>query len=186
MPNNKKRFVQKKEPAQPRIRTKKIIPTYSHPQIERELERTRTSFERLLKTTKDADFKRRAGHFSWSVGEQFTHVTLYLDIVIPLTLVNAEKGQKMPQLPGWLGNTINFLSTRLKSGSNNRQVLLKRYQTAHERALDRLKKIKPDQLDQLVWTYWSQITIKELFLDHAKHFAEHETHIKRLLVKRSG
>lgn len=186
MPNNKKRFVQKKEPAQPRVRAKKVIPTYSHPQIERELERTRVSFERLLKNTRDADFKRRANNFSWSVGEQFTHITLYLGAIIPETLVNAEKGKKMPQLPGWLGNTINFLSSRLKSGSNNREILLKRYQLAHERALERLRKLKPDQLDQLVWTYWSQITIKVLFLDHAKHFAEHETNIKRLLIKRAN
>lgn len=183
MASNKKRFVQKKEPPPRRIRAKKIIPTYSHPQIERELERTKAAFERLLKTIKESDYNRRAGYFSWSVREQLIHITSYLGGVIPSAVADAEKGRKKPQLPAWLGNTISFLSSRLSSGSRSREALIKRYGLAHDQALELLKKIKPEELDHPIYTVIGQTTLNKLYRDHTQHFAEHESQIKRLIIK---
>src|SRR5579859_7634128 len=108
------------------------------------LEETRLAFHALVESLTDADWQRKTATTAWTVCEVMTHLADGL-ARMPEAIDHVRRGKQFLNLPpflNWLTRPSNFWLSKWNARGQTRQMLLVRYDAAHQALLNKIEDIR--------------------------------------------
>lgn len=134
----------------------------------------------------DADWRRRSGNPSWTVGEVLAHLTWSLEH-LPSEVEAARKGRGMYNLPPLVFGPLNMLATRLYARRHTRQTIARKYDAAYAAALHILEGVRDDEWQRGAAFFGEGFKdIEELFRGQSRHLLEHARDIWAVIPRSPG
>ncbi|MBI4312365.1 MAG: DinB family protein [Chloroflexi bacterium] len=151
--------------------------------VRAEMEATRIAFHGLLASMTLEDWRRRSVILEWTNGQLAAHILSYVSAVIPRGVRFAQKGKRTAGFPPWLVKTgladrINVLSARWIARNLTPASTRAAYDEAHGALLALLEETPEDEWWKSTYIFGKQMTIRELFMSHARHLEEHLPHVR--------
>ena len=149
--------------------------------IRAELEATRMAYHALLSPISDAAWKQQSAASRRNLAQVLVHIIAYLDKMVPMAVNNARGGKNMPDLPGPIAHTFNYLISIVMARGVTLHSARQKYDAAHATTLQILADIKDDEWELKTKIPSGPLTIEQIFRHHATHFSEHAAEVKQTL-----
>ncbi len=149
-----------------------------------ELEQVRLAFLRLLNDIPERDWDRRFPNEGWTPRQEMAHVTQ----IIQLMTVGIDRARS-----GRRRSVLNIVPDRVRLWANGhiivpltyrlvtRAFITNAYEQSHQTLLSLLRDLPEPSWSQGAYYPREYLTIREMAHRPAKHFREHEAHLRHLL-----
>jgi hypothetical protein len=144
------------------------------------LEETRMAFHTLVESLTDEEWDSKHTSTAWTVRELMSHMVDGLSR-IPDAIDHARRGKQYLNLPpflNWLTHPGNFWLVKWNARGQTRQMLLVRYDAAHQALLNKIENICDDEWNRGAHCYGDGYkTVLDLCVLPNRHFREHAAQV---------
>jgi hypothetical protein len=141
-----------------------------------QLEETRLAFHALVESLSDDEWDRKQTVTAWTVRELLSHIVDGLAHT-PDAIDHVRRGKPFLNLPpvlNWLTHPANYWLSKWKSRDQTRQMVLARYDAAHEALLNKMEGIRDDEWSCGAHCYGEgYMTVLDLCVLPNRHLEEH-------------
>ena len=149
--------------------------------IRAELAEAQATFQALLGTLSQADWRRKSPASAWSVGELVAHLTWSVE-QLPFEIAAAQQGKGMFNMPGWLRDLLNLWYTRLLVRQYAHQTVAQRYAAAMGAVNAVLDTVQDDEWHRGARFFGEHFfSVEDLCHTPSQHLAEHRLTISQIL-----
>lgn len=147
------------------------------------LEETRLAFHALVELLSDEEWDSKQTATNWTVRELLSHIVDGLGHT-PDAIDHVRRGKPFlnpPPMLNWLTAPINYWLSWWNARGQTRQMVLARYDVAHQELLKTIESIRDDEWSRQAPCYGEGVmTVLDLCVLPNRHFEEHAVQLPRL------
>ena len=147
------------------------------------LEETRLAYHSLVEELSDEEWDGKHIATAWTVRELLSHMVDGLAHT-PDAIDHVRRGKPFLNLPpvlSWLTHPANYWLSKWKARGQTRQMVLARYDAAHQALLNTMESIRDDEWSRGAHCYGEGYkTVLDLCILPNRHLQEHAAQLRRL------